>query len=149
MAKRTKNDPLTSMEELQDELLGPVEDWPIEDVFEILNESSIDIDGLKRRLYDSASELAGSYHTRDKNVPAHLADFLDQLRPADLPTGDPKIAARSAEKWIRNVLRRGVAQPIPELQFSFRGLDEEISSEDLKVLEDIKLRLKQRSKEQS
>ena len=40
MAKRAKNDHLASMEELQDELLGPVEDWPIEDVFEILSESS-------------------------------------------------------------------------------------------------------------
>jgi hypothetical protein len=141
MANR-RNDPFEKMFELIDDVLGKIEELPSDEVSRFLADVGNDTDAVKRKLYERASQIRGEYWARNVDPPAHVQDFLAQLRPTDLPSADPAIAAASARKRIGQLLGRPVG-PRSELAFAFRDKQGEITPEDAALLEELAARLKE------
>src|SRR5215203_4551365 len=122
-------------ERLLSELIGPIEEWTTEELERFLADAGIDIEGTQRLLYSRVDEIAGRYRLENKNVPEHVADFLRQMRPADLPTSDPVVAQSVARAWIAKVLGQGPILGVPQIAHAFRNCQGEIDPEDQALLE--------------
>lgn len=73
--------------------------------------------------------------------PAHVQDFLVQLRPSDLPSADPGTIATAARKVIDKLLNRPLSSQ-PEVAFAYRDKKGELSEKDAALLERLVERLK-------
>lgn len=134
------------VDELRDRLLGPIEDWPAEDVLETIADANLDLDSVKRRVYDAANRAAGVFRERNERVPAHLTAVLRALWPAELPTSEPVQAEVGARKWIRRILQPGPNSSSQELAYAFRGRDTTIAPDDAAVLEELARELEDETK---
>jgi hypothetical protein len=140
MAKRP-NDPFENIFELVDKVFGSVEELPSDDLARFLADAGANTDALKRRLYEHAAALRGEYWSRNANPPAHLQDFLRQLRPVDLPSSDPNTIATAARKLVDRLLNRPLSQQ-PEVAFAYRDKKGELSEQDAALLDELAERLK-------
>lgn len=127
--------PPDPLDDLRDKLLGPVEEWPAEDVLQVVADSNIDLDAVKRRIYEAASRKAATFRARNEDVPAHLGAVLRDLRPADRPTADPAVAEAGARKWIQGLLQPRPRARQQELAYSFRDRQKQITPEDAATLD--------------
>lgn len=127
--------------ELLGDLLGPSEDWTTEELDEFLTDAGVDMQAASRNLYERVSEIAGSYHAKNQNVPLPVADLLRQMRPIDVPLRDRKEALGVARKWIAH-LRRARPQ-IAQLQLAhaFRNKRDRLTVGDREVLDRLEARL--------
>jgi hypothetical protein len=135
-------------ERLLSELIGPIEEWTTEELERFLADAGIDSEGTQRLLYSRVDEIAGRYRLENKNVPEHVADFLRQMRPADLQTSDPVVAQSVARAWITKVLGRGPILGVPQVAHAFRNRQGEIDPEDQALLEGLEAKLKKRRKQE-
>lgn len=131
---------------LLDDLVGPVEDWPNREVDQFLADAGLDIEATSRKLYERVSEIAGTYLARNQNVPDPIAEFLRQMRPADLPTQDPEVAKIAAQKWIVNLLRPKPQFTAPQVVYAFQNKKEQLAAKDRAILEDLEAKLKSRKR---
>ena len=134
-------------EQLLTNLLGSIDDWTAEELDQFLAEAGVDGDQLQRRLYNSVNEIAGSHRVANRNVPAHVADFLRQMRPVDLPTSDPEVAQSVARAWVQRLLGgRGPLLAEPQVAHAFRNRQGELAPEDRVLLERLEAKVQQRRK---
>ena len=135
-----------AVNKMLDDLLGPVEDWSDREVDQFLAEAGVDVDASSRSLYDRVSEIAGTYRAKNQNIPQPIADFLRQMRPADLPTSDPEMAKSAARKWIADLRRPKPQFSAPQVAYAFRNKKEQLASKDQAILEGLEAKLKSRKR---
>lgn len=135
-----------AVNKLFEDLLGPVEDWSDHDVDQFLADAGVDIDAASRSLYERVSEIAGTYREKNQDIPQPIAEFLRQMRPADLPTSDPEIAKTAARKWIANLRRSKPQFGAPRVAYAFRNKKEQLTSKDQAILDGLEARLKSRKR---
>jgi hypothetical protein len=138
--------PPDPLDELRDQLLGPVDEWPAEDVLQVVANANIDLDVLKRRIYQAASRQAETFRAQNDEVPAHLGAVLRELRPVDLPTADQSVAEAGARKWIQRLFQPRPAVQRPELAYSFRDRESQITPEDVATLDELARELQNEAK---
>lgn len=131
---------------LLDDLLGPVEEWPNREIDQFLADGGVDIEATSQKLYERVNEIAGTYRAGNQNVPGPIAEFIRQMRPADLPTQDPEVAKSAAQKWIANLLRPKPQFAAPEVAYAFRNKKEQLAAKDQAILEDLAAKLKSRKR---
>ncbi len=135
-------------EQLLSDLIGPIEEWTTEELEQFLTEAGIDSESTQRRLYGRVDEIAGACRVENRNVPEHIADFLRQMRPADLPTSDPVVAQSVARAWITKLLGRGPILGVPQVAHAFRNREGDIDPEDQALLDRLEEKLKERRKQE-
>lgn len=140
----TEREPFDELLDLTDAVLGSVEELDSDELDRSTVELDDEMDSLKRNLYEVASRLRGHYWSRNSDVPGHLADFLQQVRPLDLPSSDPTVEAAAVRKWIDNLLRRRPDAGDAEVAMAFRDQKGDLSADDTALLKDLSARLKKK-----
>lgn len=139
---RPSDEQLNAMMKTLDALIGPVEEWDAHDVDEVLAKAHVSTDSVTRRLFETASDLAGQYRKRNDDVPRHLQDFLQQTRPQELQTSDPEIALQMAKRWVENLFTPKPTPSTMEVVYSFRGNDHDLNTRDQDFLDRLGARVK-------
>lgn len=129
-----------------DDLLGPIDEWPDREVEQFVANAGVDIEATSRKLYERVNEIAGTYRAGNQNVPGPIAEFLRQIRPADLPTQDPEVAKSAAQKWVANLLRPKPQFAAPRVAYAFRNRKDQLAARDQAILEDLAAKLKNRKR---
>ena len=122
--------PFDAVVELVDKTLGTTDELSADEVNSFLADAKCDTARLKRRLYYRATELRGVYWERNANEPAHLKDFIQQLRPADIGTSDPEQERASAQKWFTQLFERVPVITESSIAYSFHRRSETVSPQD-------------------
>ena len=146
--KKKAPEPQDASLELLDRLLGPVEELTLDELNAAIAAAGIDLSKARERLYAQVSELRSRAWERNAQVTPDIASLLAQLRPAHLPTSDPKVAQQAATTWIRDLLERPRPQAGPvEFAAAARNLDGELGDADKDVLRELEDELRRKSDE--
>ena len=140
-------DPFDAMFEVTDSLFGPVEDLPLQEVRRFLADANCDTTDLKRRLYEKATELRGAYWARNVDPPAHLKDFIQQLRPNDARSTDSEQQRLSAHKWFKQLFDKAPVVDDASIAYSFHRRTGDVGERDEASLRDLADRLKKKLQE--
>jgi hypothetical protein len=143
------NESLEALFALADDVFGPVDDLSSIEVRDFLADAQCDTTELKRRLYEKATALRGAFWSRSADAPNHLTDFIQQLRPVDVPTSDPDLQRSSANKWLHHLLNRRPAFDDSTVVYAFRDRDDEVTEGDADLLKQLADRLKNRAKREN
>jgi hypothetical protein len=140
-------DPFDAMFEMTDSVFGPVEDLPLQEVRRFLADANCDTTDLKRRLYEKATELRGAYWERNVDPPAHLKDFIQQLRPIDARSTDPEQQRLSAHKWFKQLFEKVPVVDDASIAYSFHRRTGDVGESDEASLRELADRLKKKLQE--
>lgn len=135
------------IERLLEELLGPVEDWSTAELDRALADAGVDVDVADRELFERVSRIAGSYRQNNRDVPGPVAEFLRQMRPADLPTRDATTDRMSARNWITRLRRPRPTLDSLQVAYSFRNKKDELAPKDRAVLDALETKLRSRKRD--
>jgi hypothetical protein len=139
-----EKNPLDAMFESIDNTLGPVEELSSDEVRSFLADAKVDTTALKRRLYERGTELRGVYWGRNVDEPAHLKDFIEQLRPVDAKTADPEQQRLSAHKWFKQLFERVPIGDESSIGYAFHRRTDNVSQQDETSLQELAERLKKK-----
>ena len=132
--------------ELLDRLLGPVEEMTPDELNAAIAASGVDLPTAREKLYARVSELRSRAWEKNAQVTADVTSLLEQLRPAHLPTSDPKAKERAAARWVRDLLEPARPQAGPvEFAAAARNLDGELGDADQDVLRELEDELRRMS----
>jgi hypothetical protein len=140
-------DPFDAVVEMADSLFGAVEDSPPPEVRRFLADANCDTTDLKRRLYEKATELRGAYWERNVDPPAHLNDFIQQLRPIDARSTDPQQQRMSAHKWFKQLFDKVPVVDDASIAYSFHRRTGDVGESDEASLRELADRLKKKLQE--
>ena len=135
-----------TLDKLFDELLGPLEGWSRAELDGVLADAGVDLEATDRVIFERVSEIAGSYRQRNRDVPSPVADFLRQMRPAELLTGDGETAKMSARKWIARLRRLAPIVGTPEFAYAFRNKKDQLTPKDRALLDALENKLRNRKR---
>jgi hypothetical protein len=119
------------------------------EIGELLSAAGTDSDYLRRRLNDAVRKLATAQRLKGNKVPAYLQDVIDVTGSPNEPARNPKIAVDKALKWLDGFV--GKIAPVPtqiEVQRAYRKTGE-LSSKDVKLLEQLEEKLKDTIKKEN
>lgn len=146
--KKKAPEPRDTSLDLMDRLFGPVEEMTADELNAAIAAAGVDLPKARERLYAQVSELRSRAWERNANVTTDVTSLLAQLRPAHLPTSDPKVAQRAAATWVRDLLERPRPHAGPvEFTAAARNLDGELGDVDQDVLRELEDELRRRSDE--
>ena len=134
-------------DKLFDELLGPLEAWSSAELDSVLADAGVDVEASDRVMFERVSEIAASYRERNRDVPGPVAEFLRQMRPAELPTHDSETAKTSARKWIAKLRRPTPMLGAPQVAYAFRNKKDQLTPRDRAVLDALETRLRNRQRD--
>ena len=135
--KKKSNEPSGELADALDLLFGKVDDLSSDELSISLADAGIDVAAVQKRLYDRVSELRGQLWEKNAEVTSDITSLLSQLRPADMPTSDPRKAAGAAVTWLRNLTERKVPPGPIEFAAAARNLRGKLSEHDRHVIEEL------------
>ncbi len=140
--KKKSKDPSDPAIQMVDKLLGPVEDLSQDELLSTIADAGIDLAAARRTLYEKVSDLRSTLWAKNADVSSDITSLLSQLRPHDLPSSDPKVAAKAAGSWIRDLVDRHVPGGTVEFAVAARNLDGSLSAADQEVMRELEQELK-------
>ena len=143
MTKKKVKDTSDPVLEVLDKLLGPVEDMSADELSSTIADAGIDIPSARRSLYVRVSEVRSKLWEKNADVSSDITSLLQQFRPHDLPSSDPKVVQKAAASWLRDLVDR--RPPVGAVKFTAaaRNLDGTLSDRDLDVMRELEEELEQ------